>query len=233
MPGTPAVGGGYDDRVAQAVAKGRLAMLEPGVRARLLDGATMVQLPPRGLVAAGPAGIMLVVEGLLRAYIVARDGRQITVRYLRPGSLPGAASLYAVAPPALAQEALTATTLLVLRHEHVRAIAARDAAVANMLLLEIAERTAAYMNLIGDTGLSSLRQRVVQHLFDLAATTPGGPLVAGLTQQELADHVGTVREVVARILRDMRERGLVETSREQIILADPPGLHAWAWPGKV
>ena len=65
MPGARAVGGGYDDLVAQAVAKGRLAMLEPGVRARLLEGATVVQLPPRGLVAAGPAGIMLVVEGLL------------------------------------------------------------------------------------------------------------------------------------------------------------------------
>jgi CRP/FNR family transcriptional regulator, cyclic AMP receptor protein len=233
MPGARAIGGGYDDLVAQAVAKGRLAMLEPAVRARLLEGATVVQLPPRSLVAAGPAGIMLVVEGLMRAYVVARDGRQITVRYCWPGSLPGAASLYAVASPAIKNEALTATTLLMLRPGHVRAIAARDAAVANMLLLEIAERTVAYMSLIADTGLSSLRQRVVQHLFDLAAAAPGGPLVARLTQQELADHVGTVREVVARILRDMRERGLVETSREQITLADPAGLHAWAWPGNV
>jgi CRP/FNR family transcriptional regulator len=153
------------------------------------------------------------------------------VRYSRPGELPGAASLYAFADPAIKAEALTATTLLVLRPEHVRAIAARDAAVANMLLLEIAERTVAYMNLSGDTGLSSLRQRVVQHLFDLATPVPGGRLGARLTQQELAENVGTVRELVARILRDMRERGLVETSREQITLADPAGLHAWAWPG--
>jgi len=80
------------------------------------------------------------------------------------------------------------------------------------------------------TGLSSVRQKLVRHLFDLAAVAQGGELVAHLTQQELADHVGTVREVVARILRELREDGLIETGRDRIVILDATALHARAWP---
>jgi hypothetical protein len=40
----------------------------------------------------------------------------------------------------------------------------------------------------------------------------------------LADHVGTVREVVARILRELREEDLISTSRDKITLLDPTRL---------
>ena len=101
----------------------------------------------------------------------------------------------------------------------------RSHRLANLLLRELGERTAAYMNMIAATGLSSVRQRVVRHLLDLAAEGDGGALVAHLTQQELADHVGTVREVVARILRELREEDLISTSRDKITLLDPTRLH--------
>jgi hypothetical protein len=64
------------DEVARAVAKGQLAMLEPQVRARLLYGATVVQLPARSLLPRDPDAqvIVLVLDGLLRTYIGAHDG---------------------------------------------------------------------------------------------------------------------------------------------------------------
>jgi CRP/FNR family transcriptional regulator len=48
--------------------------------------------------------------------------------------------------------------------------------------------------------------------------------VVHATQQELADAVGTVREVVTRTLRGLREEGKVETRRDEIILLDPVAL---------
>jgi CRP/FNR family transcriptional regulator len=44
------------------------------------------------------------------------------------------------------------------------------------------------------------------------------------TQQELADAVGSVREVVTRTLHRLRGEGLIETSRDEIVLLDPVGL---------
>jgi DNA-binding IscR family transcriptional regulator len=79
-----------------------------------------------------------------------------------------------------------------------------------------------------------VRQRVARHLLDVASThQQGAALVAPLRQQELADATGTVREVVARVLRDLRDAGLVETTRAGVRILDPIGLHAEAESGNV
>jgi CRP/FNR family transcriptional regulator, cyclic AMP receptor protein len=60
---------------------------------------------------------------------------------------------------------------------------------------------------------------------DLASETQAGPaLVVAISQQGLADAVGTVREVVVRALRELRTAGLVRTERDRIVLLDPERL---------
>lgn len=51
-------------------------------------------------------------------------------------------------------------------------------------------------------------------------------LVARVTQQELADAVGSVREVVARVLRDFRQAGAVTTSADAVVIVDAARLYA-------
>jgi CRP/FNR family transcriptional regulator len=76
-----------------------------------------------------------------------------------------------------------------------------------------------------------VRQRIAAHLLDLASTQqrPQGDLVAHVSQQELADAVGSVREVVARVLRDLRLARLVATSPDRVHILDPTGLHDQSW----
>jgi CRP/FNR family transcriptional regulator len=72
----------------------------------------------------------------------------------------------------------------------------------------------------------SVRQRVARHLLDIAAEHQrSSMLLAPVSQQELADAVGTVREVVARVLRELRDEGLITTSRQGVALLDPAGLN--------
>lgn len=54
--------------------------------------------------------------------------------------------------------------------------------------------------------------------------------MAAITQQELADAVGTVREVIVRTLRDLRREGLLQTDRTGIVIADAERLLAEAYP---
>jgi CRP/FNR family transcriptional regulator len=82
---------------------------------------------------------------------------------------------------------------------------------------------------LAGTVFGSVRQRVARHLLDLAATQQRDQaLVARVSQQELADAVGSVREVVTRVLRGMREDGLVRTGPDGIHLLDAAGLHTTA-----
>jgi len=87
--------------------------------------------------------------------------------------------------------------------------------------------------LAGNT-FCSLRQRVAHHLLDLAASRQQGRgLIVRITQQELADAVGSVRPVVARIIRDFRTEGIITTSSDGIIVLKPAELHANTWSRQV
>ena len=74
----------------------------------------------------------------------------------------------------------------------------------------------------------SVRQRVAAHLLDLASIQqePAGRLAARVSQQELADAAGTVREVVARVLRELRTTGIIATAADRIVILDATRLYA-------
>jgi CRP/FNR family transcriptional regulator len=95
-------------------------------------------------------------------------------------------------------------------------------------MVELSERARNFVNEIPGTAFASVRQRVARQLLDLASMHPsdGDPeeLAVRITQQELADAAGTVREVVVRTLRQLRDAGAVRTERDRIVLLDPAQL---------
>jgi CRP/FNR family transcriptional regulator, cyclic AMP receptor protein len=176
--------------------------------------------------------VEVVVSGLVRAYVTAADGRTMTVRYCRPGALIGVVSLFAspFSLPATLQ-AVTDTELLALRASLVRTAADRDARVARALLDELSERVLSFIAEI-PSAFATVRQRVARHLLDLASESQrGSELRVAIGQQELADSVGTAREVVVRALRELRTEGLLRTGRDGIVLLDAERLAAEASAG--
>jgi CRP/FNR family transcriptional regulator len=207
--------------------------LPPDVLDALLDGAFCKAIPS-GAVAHHALDdaqyLELVISGVIRVFVTGPDGRTMTIRYCRSGELLGAMSLFSddFAEPATKQ-ALVDTQLLMMSPSTVRALADRDLRVAGALLVELSERAQNFVNEIPRTTFASVRQRVARQLLDLAsgdaaASDAIGELAVHVTQQELADAVGTVREVVVRTLRDLRESGIVRTERDRIILVDPARL---------
>ena len=100
-------------------------------------------------------------------------------------------------------QAVVDAELLKLKAAVVRQAAARDARVANAFLGELSERGHTFIDEIPGSAFATVRQRVAWHLLDLAAQQepgryPGTEIMVPVTQQELADAVRTVREVVVR-----------------------------------
>lgn len=179
------------------------------------------------------ASVALVVSGVLRVFMTSPSGRQTTLRYIRRGGLFGASTLFADAAH-VGSRALADSRLLVLRSSLVREAAQRDVRVAVALLRETSERVNGYINELGGSVFSSVRQRIVRHLLDSAVVSSAdGTVVATLSQQELADAAGSLRETVVRVLRELREAGLVHTGRDGITLLDPARLEHELWiPGR-
>jgi CRP-like cAMP-binding protein len=177
-----------------------------------------------------PHRTILVVSGLLRMYLASGDGRQIAFRYAGPGYFLGAAATvggHGVPVPAGVQ-AVTAARVLYLNLERLRAAARSDAAVAWALLEQMVQYQRDLIHVLAGTAFGSIRQRTAMHLLNLAVARPDGTLVAAVTQQALADAVGTTRETVARAVGDLRRTGAIATESGGVRVRDPKALLAEA-----
>lgn len=175
----------------------------------------------------------LVVSGLVRIFLTSAEGRQITVRYARSGAIIGAPTVVG-GPVDVSAQALTETALMMLNVDAIRSLAKADPAVAWSLTEEVTRRLYEVLEAFAGNVFGSVRQRVARHLLDLAADRQrGADLVAPVTQQALADAVGTAREVVARTLHDLRRAGLVDTSRNGVMVLDADRLSEVAATGQL
>ena len=172
----------------------------------------------------------VVVRGLFRVYMHTSDGRQVTVRYARPGALLGTPALIGGPAPVFVQ-ALTASSLYFMDVARAKRLAREDAAVAWAFAEESAQRLYDVLEELAGNTFATVRQRVVRHLLDLAASrrTSDGRLAALVNQQDLANSVGSVREVVARILHELRAASLVRTSPGRVEILDPIRMSLELW----
>lgn len=200
-------------------------------RDALLADASVLEVSSRlvifGLTERPRAGVM--VRGLARTYLAARDGRQLTLGYLREGDFVRSLAQSTAERTTLIVAAVTDCLLVEIDIGTLLDLVRTDARVGAALVTEITVRLQdSYAALAANT-LGTMHERVAWHLLDLATEVPAdGRCIASVTQQQLADHVGTAREVVARVLRELREAGIVLTTKGQLEITDPVRLAAIA-----
>ncbi|MEV0688158.1 Crp/Fnr family transcriptional regulator [Nocardia sp. NPDC050378] len=188
----------------------------------------------RGAHHAETALLGVVVSGLLRFYIHTPDGRSLTVRYAGRGELVGVRGLALEADTgtaahpygrsALNGEALQDTTVLLLSRDIVTAAARRYAELAWALTREVSHQAMQDQELIVTNVFSPIRTRVARHLL-LLGTKHDRELVLRMSHQELADAIGSVREVVSRALCRFQAEGVVERRGQYLVLRDPAALY--------
>jgi CRP/FNR family transcriptional regulator, cyclic AMP receptor protein len=217
--------------IAEAVARSILAAFPPGLLENLTQEAIPVDLPAGTTLyyEEDEPRCALVIAGLIRDYMTAPDGRQITVRYARPGDLLGIPTIVG-GPAPVSVQILTDATLLLLNVRALQKSGRTEPGVGWLLAQEVTRRLYETLEALAGNVFGSLRQRVARHLLDLAASRQQGrSLVVRVTQQELADAVGSVRPVVARIIRDLRVEGIITTSSDGIEVLKPAELYANTW----
>jgi len=179
---------------------------------------------------ADAEAVAVLVRGLLRVHMDASDGRQVTVRYVRPGDLLGVPALIGGPAPVFVQT-VTPGSAFFFDITRVKRAAREDAALAWAFAEESVHRLYDVLEELAGHAFATVRQRVARHLLDLAAArnATAGELTARVSQQDLANSVGSVREVVARVLGELRAEQLVRTSPGKVEILDPVRLSQQLW----
>jgi len=221
--------------IEEAIARSALRELPPSLRKSLTQQAIPVDLPAGTTLyyEEDEPRCGLVINGLIRVYMTSPDGRQITVRYVQAGGLLGIAALVG-GPAPVSVQILADAALLMLNVHTLQSSGQTEPGVGWLFAQEVTRRLYDTLEALAGNAFGSLQQRVARHLLDLAASRQQGQgLLVRLTQQELADAVGSVRPVVARILRDLRIEGIISTSSDGILILKPTELHAKTWSREV
>jgi CRP/FNR family transcriptional regulator len=218
--------------IVELLRRGSWAFVPAGTVESLIALGRVVEFPAGHTVyaEADTEALAVVVLGLLRVYMHASDGRQVTVRYVRAGDLLGVPALIAGPAPVFV-EAVTPGAAFFFDVSEVKRTALVDASLAWALAEEAVHRLYDVLEELAGNTFASVRQRVARHLLDLAASRreAGTPLTALVNQQDLANSVGSVREVVARVLAELRAEGLVRTSPGRVEILDPVRMSRELW----
>jgi CRP/FNR family transcriptional regulator, cyclic AMP receptor protein len=146
------------------------------------------------------------------------------IRYVRPGDLLGVVAALS-GPSATSVQTLRDSLIWLVDGAAFRRGAQSDIQIAWLIAEECAHRVAALVDEIVGSAFATVRQRIAHHLLHLAQSRSSPPyLVARITQTDLANAAGTVREVSVRELRALRTDGLIRPGREGIAILDPDGL---------
>jgi CRP/FNR family transcriptional regulator len=210
-----------DQLVDDGLQDGFLFTIPEDAAERLLANGIRISVPAGSVVYREEERprVFVVVTGLVRVYLSSENGRQVTVRYARSGDVAGL-PLVVGGPAPMSIQSMIGSSVVAMRVDDLRAMLESDPAVARACAVELTRQLYRALDEISEQTFLTVRQRVARQLLDLVAAGAGPPLVVQLSQQELADEVGTVREVVTRTLHQLRDEGLIETSRAGIELVD-------------
>ncbi len=170
-------------------------------------------------------GFPLVLDGEIKVSRSSGDGRSLELYRVVPGELclVSSACLFRTQPLSAHGVTTRASTLLLIPPD-VFTRWLETPAFRNEVLGLFAERMADLTALIDAVAFQRLDQRLA------AALLGRGPNLA-LTHQALADELGTVREIVSRLLRRFEREGWVSLSRERIHICNSAALRAMAGAG--
>lgn len=158
-------------------------------------------------------GIGFVLSGQIRVYRIGESGREITLYEIDPGEtciLNASCLLSRADYPALA-ETTTDVELLMVPGDLFRRLVEEEPVMRSFVLSLFSDRLGAIMELVEEVAFGRMDRRLSDFIVEKAEDG-----ILPMTHQAIANELGTSREVVSRLLKDLERKGKVRLSRNEI-----------------
>jgi CRP-like cAMP-binding protein len=175
--------------------------------------------------------VYVVLGGHVKVIAGATAGHGVMLAVCGPGEVIGELSAIDGRPRSATMTAIDAVDVLLLPAVRLQGLCDAHPRIAWSLLEVIAQRLRETDQQRAEYGGGSTMQRVVTLLLDLAARlgrtrADGVHIASPFTQQELAETASTSRESMARVLRELREDGIISTGRGHFVIHRIEALRA-------
>jgi len=177
-----------------------------------------------------PDRIHILKKGKVRVYRVAPDGKQLTLDIYDQGTILGDMRLLGQTQvPEAYAETIDAAVICTITPDDLRGLIERYPTIGVNIITFLSSRLREAERELEAMAYRRVGQRLARKLIDLGQrfgvkTVRGTLIQARLTQQELAEMIGTTRETLAHTLSDFKRRDLLDTRHHQVLIRDAERL---------
>lgn len=174
-------------------------------------------------------GIYLIYTGLVKVSSLYHDGREKVFAILGEGEILGEMTLWGSNLRSASVETIEVTTFFIISHDNFRLLLKTLPGLSLKVIELLSERLRQAVRQIEDLTFLDARRRVIGsliYLSDEKGRKVGTDIniVVSLTHAELANLTGVTRETVTKVLNELQNEKLINTSRRQIKVIDQTTL---------
>jgi CRP-like cAMP-binding protein len=173
----------------------------------------------------------MIASGSVAVCRVAPDGRETILSILKEGDFFGEMSLFDSSLRSASIKTLTEVDVGAIRQSDFMGLIDRNPQIGKLLVVELSKRLRDANALIAATTSQDIRARLASLLLNLAdqfgeRVENGTRITLRLTNQEMANMIGTTRETVNRTLNRFWDDHLVDMRTAYVIVTEPEKLRA-------
>jgi len=170
--------------------------------------------------------LYVILSGRVKIYLADEEGKELLLNTQGPGQYFGEIILDEGVRSASVMT-LEPCKFSVITRDQFKAFLAENPEGALLLIRSLIHRIRELTKTVGNLGLLDVYGRVAKLLLELATEQDGKLVIAEpLTQQDMASRVGCSREMISRILKDLRTGGYIRMENDRIVIAKKPP-RAW------
>ena len=165
--------------------------------------------------------LMIILSGSVRVYKAGNKGKEVTLAVLSAGDFFGEIALLTNPSRTAHVIALEKTTLLELSRDDFKSHLNSFSGLPLALAQSLAERLRLASGKLSDMALLDVPHRLLTTLEKMSTEGPNGEcriVVDRPTHQELADMIGSSREVISRCLKSLEQQGQLIVEGRNIII---------------
>ena len=201
--------------------------LTPEEQSQILQASTLMTVSAGQHIHDGTrkcTGLLLVASGQLRAYIISEGGREITLYRLlgKDMCLFSASCIMHSLQFDVMIQAEKDTSFWLIPTDTYKKLMSESVVISNYTNEILASRMSDVVWLMEQVMWQSFDVRLATFLLEESALE--GSTKLSITHEEIANHLGTAREVVTRMLKYFQSEGLVTLSRGSLEIINPTGL---------
>jgi len=175
-------------------------------------------------------GLCMIRSGGVKLFKLSEKGREMVIRVLSENTTFNEVPVFDGGAHAVNVAAIEDSEIWIVEPKLIRRLLVENPRMSEAVILNLSKNLRMMVSLIEDLSFFQVTNRLARLISQLPPEQLAGTSSLRVTQDQMAARLGTVREVVARSLKELEKSGAIRLENRRIHIDDPNVLQQWTQP---